>query len=94
MGLIRDHTGVTGKIANSAILRQSFTKRETETMANLTRRTILSASAALPFAGAFSSAARADAPMMGNSFAQHRRFQIGDFEVTTILAGTTPRGCA
>lgn len=60
-------------------------------MANLTRRTVLTATAALPFAGAFAGAAQAEAPMLGTSFARHRRFRIGDFEVTTILAGTTPR---
>lgn len=28
---------------------------------------------------------------MGASFARHRRFTLGQFEVTTLLAGTTPR---
>jgi len=57
----------------------------------LTRRTVLSSAAALPLAAALPGRARAEAPMMGASFARHRRFGIGDFEVTTILAGTTPR---
>lgn len=57
-------------------------------MSNLTRRGLLGAAAALPLAPL---AAQAAAPMLGASFAQHRRFMIGDFEVTTILAGTTPR---
>ena len=60
-------------------------------MTDLTRRTLLASGAALPLAGALSGAAPAQAPMMGASFARHRRFMIGGFEVTTILAGTTPR---
>ena len=57
----------------------------------LSRRNLLKSGIALPFAGVAASAARAEAPMMGASFARHRRFMIGDFEVTTILGGTTPR---
>jgi len=61
-------------------------------MTKLTRRTLMAAGAALPLAGlAAPRAALAEAPMMGASFARHRRFMIGGFEVTTILAGTTPR---
>jgi glyoxylase-like metal-dependent hydrolase (beta-lactamase superfamily II) len=61
-------------------------------MTKFTRRTLLATGAALPLAGlATSRAALAKAPMMGASFARHRRFMIGDFEVTTILAGTNPR---
>ena len=56
-------------------------------MPSLTRRSLLGAAAVLPFAPM----AQAAAPMLGAAFAQHRRFAIGDFEVTTILAGTTPR---
>lgn len=56
----------------------------------LTRRTLMASAAAAPLAG-LAATARAEAPMLGNSFAQHRRFTIGAFEVTTILAGTTPR---
>lgn len=56
----------------------------------LTRRTLMASAAAAPLAG-LAATAQADAPMLGNSFAQHRRFTIGAFEVTTILAGTTPR---
>jgi len=59
-------------------------------MPRLTRRQTLAATAALPLA-ALAPAARAEAPMMGASFAQARRFSIGGFEVTTLLAGTTPR---
>ncbi len=60
-------------------------------MTNLTRRNLLATGTALPFAGLAAGAAQADAPMKGASFASHRRFMIGDFEVTTILGGTTPR---
>ncbi len=60
-------------------------------MTNLTRRNLLAAGTALPLAGLAAGTARAEAPMMGASFAMHRRFMIGDFEVTTILGGTTPR---
>jgi glyoxylase-like metal-dependent hydrolase (beta-lactamase superfamily II) len=60
-------------------------------MTDLTRRTLLASGAALPLAGALGGTAAAQAPMMGASFARHRRFMIGGFEVTTILAGTTPR---
>lgn len=61
------------------------------TINGLTRRTLLASGAALPLAGVLAGAAQAEAPMMGASFARHRRFMIGSFEVTTILAGTTPR---
>lgn len=60
-------------------------------MTGLTRRTLIASGAALPLAGALAGATQAQAPMMGASFARHRRFMIGGFEVTTILAGTTPR---
>ncbi|EBA13573.1 MBL fold metallo-hydrolase [Roseobacter sp. CCS2] len=60
-------------------------------MTTLTRRNMLAAGTALPFVGLAAGAARAEAPMKGASFASHRRFMIGDFEVTTILGGTTPR---
>ncbi|MDG4648206.1 MBL fold metallo-hydrolase [Roseibacterium sp. SDUM158017] len=60
-------------------------------MTQLTRRNLLSAGAALPLTGLAAGSARAEAQMMGASFARHRRFMIGGFEVTTILAGTTPR---
>lgn len=57
----------------------------------LTRRNLLTTGAALPFAGLAASTAFAEAPLLGPSMASHRRFMIGDFEVTTILAGTAPR---
>lgn len=59
-------------------------------MTILTRRNLLATGATLPVALA-ASRTRAEAPMLGASFARHRRFMIGEFEVTTLLAGTTPR---
>lgn len=60
-------------------------------MTDINRRTLLTTGAALPLLGATATTAQAEAPMLGASFARSRRFMIGDFEVTTILAGTTPR---
>ncbi len=60
-------------------------------MADFDRRTLMKLSLAAPFVGGVASAARADAPTMGASFPHHRRFTLGGFEVTTLLAGTTPR---
>lgn len=60
-------------------------------MTNVTRRNVLAAGSALPFAGLAAGSAQAGAPLKGASFSTHRRFMIGDFEVTTILGGTTPR---
>ena len=60
-------------------------------MTDLTRRTLLASGAALPLAATLPRPAVAEAPMLGASFARHRRFMIGGFEVTTILGGTTPR---
>lgn len=61
-------------------------------MSRLNRRSLLSISLAAPFIGtAAARTAQAEAPAMGASFAQHRRFTLGSFEVTTLLAGTTPR---
>lgn len=56
-------------------------------MTDLTRRTLLGAAAALPFAS-LATPVIAEAPPLGTSFARHRRFMLGGFEVTTILAGT------
>lgn len=57
----------------------------------ITRRKLLTTGAALPLAGLAAGSASAAAPMLGNSMANHRRFMIGDFEVTTILGGSAPR---
>jgi len=60
-------------------------------MSGLKRRTVLKLSLAAPFVSLSAGVARADAPAMGASFARHRRFTLGGFEVTTLLAGTTSR---
>jgi glyoxylase-like metal-dependent hydrolase (beta-lactamase superfamily II) len=60
-------------------------------MSDLTRRMLLATAAAAPVAGLVAGRASAMPPRLGESFARHRRFTIGDFEVTTILGGTTPR---
>jgi glyoxylase-like metal-dependent hydrolase (beta-lactamase superfamily II) len=54
----------------------------------LTRRAALAGAAALPFATAAATSARAAAPMLGAGSAPFNRIALGDFEVTTILAGT------
>ncbi|WP_375553888.1 MBL fold metallo-hydrolase [Roseovarius mucosus] len=56
----------------------------------LTRRAILGSAAALPLA-AMTTPARAAAPMLGASTTRYNRVTLGDFEVTTLLAATTPR---
>ncbi|SFJ91784.1 MBL fold metallo-hydrolase [Celeribacter neptunius] len=53
----------------------------------LSRRHLLLGAAALPIASSLPFAARAEAPMLGQGFAPYRRFQLGAFEVTTLLAG-------
>jgi glyoxylase-like metal-dependent hydrolase (beta-lactamase superfamily II) len=60
-------------------------------MSDLTRRSLLTSAAAAPLAGLAAGTAAAQSPALGQSFARHRRFAIGDFEVTTILGGTAPR---
>lgn len=55
----------------------------------ITRRTVLAATAALPLAAP--GLARAAAPMLGAGLPPWRRFRLGDFEVTTLLAATMPR---
>lgn len=56
-------------------------------MTKLTRRAALAGAAALPLATA-ATRTRAAAPMMGAADAPYKRFKLGEFEVTTILAGT------
>ncbi len=58
-----------------------------EPTATMTRRAALAGAAALPLAAA-ATASRAAAPMMGAGSAPYNRFKLGDFEVTTILAGS------
>ncbi|SDW63877.1 MBL fold metallo-hydrolase [Litoreibacter albidus] len=57
----------------------------------LTRRTALSLGASLPFAAALPQAAAAKAEMKGMDIAKSRRVELGEFEVTTLLAGTAAR---
>ncbi|HKK84158.1 MAG TPA: MBL fold metallo-hydrolase [Roseovarius sp.] len=58
------------------------------TKTGLTRRHVLASAAALPLAAATTGAARAAAPMMGVASTRFNRVTLGNFEVTTILAGT------
>ncbi|KGB81908.1 metallo-beta-lactamase [Rhodovulum sp. NI22] len=55
---------------------------------SLNRRQALLAGAALPLAGAMGTAAHAAAPMQGPARTPFNRFMLGEFEVTTLLAGT------
>ncbi len=55
--------------------------------AKLTRRAALAGAAALPLA-ATASRVKAAAPMMDAGSAPYNRVKLGDFDVTTILAGT------
>lgn len=57
----------------------------------LTRRQAIAGAAALPLAPTFVGAARAEAPMLGATQADIRRFTLGGFEVTTMLVGLFPR---
>ncbi|WP_299152205.1 MBL fold metallo-hydrolase [uncultured Tateyamaria sp.] len=54
------------------------------------RRTALLGAAALPLAAASVTSARAAAPMLGVAQSNFRRVKVGNFEVTTLLAGTRP----
>ncbi|WP_324753813.1 MBL fold metallo-hydrolase [Roseovarius sp. Pro17] len=54
---------------------------------HISRRHLLTAAVALPLAHA----AHAAAPMLGADAATHRRITLGEFEVTTLLAGTMAR---
>lgn len=55
----------------------------------ISRRSVLTAAAALPFA--VPNLARAAAPMLGASMSTFNRFKLGAFEVTTLLAATITR---
>lgn len=58
-------------------------------MPHITRRQALAASAALPLSsGLLATSAQAAAEMKGPSLNNFSRFKLGDFEVTTLLAGT------
>lgn len=56
----------------------------------LSRRSMLSLGAGLPLAASIGGA-HAEAEMKGADIAKHRRVMLGDFEVTTLLAGTAAR---
>ncbi len=59
------------------------------TLLNLSRRNLLIAGAALPFAPALiGTPALAKADKQGSAAATFNRFKLGDFEVTTLLAGS------
>jgi glyoxylase-like metal-dependent hydrolase (beta-lactamase superfamily II) len=55
----------------------------------LTRRAALSGAAALPLSSVLAGQAQAAAPMLGPDSATYKRFALGAFEVTTILAATS-----
>lgn len=57
---------------------------------SLSRRSTLAMGAAAPIA-ALSTPSFAKAEMKGADFAKHNRFMLGDFEVTTLLAGSATR---
>ena len=59
------------------------------TRSGLTRRAALAGAATLPFAAA--TGLKAAAPMLGASDTNYRRVALGDFEVTTLLAGSVIR---
>ncbi|WP_283644692.1 MBL fold metallo-hydrolase [Marinovum algicola] len=54
----------------------------------LTRRGLLASAAATPLAGLAATGARAQTAQQGINTVDFRRVKLGDFEVTTLLAGT------
>lgn len=61
------------------------------TTPKFSRRAALAGAAALPLAVATASATRAAAPMLGQTITPFQRFKIGNFDVTTLLAGSAQR---
>ncbi|GAA3867347.1 MBL fold metallo-hydrolase [Celeribacter arenosi] len=55
---------------------------------NFSRRRFLTTTLAAPFVASLPSIAQAGAPMLGAALPPYRRFMLGSFEVTTLLAGT------
>lgn len=55
------------------------------------RRTALAGAAALPLVAATAGATRAAPPLTGPQMSPFHRLKVGSFDVTTLLAGTTPR---
>jgi len=83
-----NHAATAPRCAN---LSAGTTRPDREIPMTLDRRTLMKLSLTTPFLASAASFARAEAPAMGASFARHRRFRLGAFEVTILLAGTTPR---
>ncbi len=61
------------------------------TSPRFSRRAALAGAASLPLAIASAHATRAAAPLTGPQMALYQRLKVGGFDVTTLLAGTTPR---
>lgn len=57
----------------------------------ISRRAALTGAAALPLAAATAGATRAAAPLKGVQMAPYQRLKVGNFDVTTLLAGTVTR---
>ncbi len=55
---------------------------------NISRRSMLTTAATLPLAGLAATQASASAPVMGAGRAPYNRIKIGEFDVTSLLAGT------
>lgn len=61
------------------------------TSPKFSRRAALAGAAALPLVAATAGTTRAAAPLTGMQMAPYQRLTVGGFDVTTLLAGTTPR---
>jgi glyoxylase-like metal-dependent hydrolase (beta-lactamase superfamily II) len=80
---------VTGRAAASVYLSVIGTNRRIDMTTSLSRRQALAAGLSLPFAAPLMSApAAAQAALQGSGFAPWNRFKLGEFEVTTLLAGS------
>ncbi|WP_298844089.1 MBL fold metallo-hydrolase [uncultured Roseobacter sp.] len=55
---------------------------------SFSRRAALAGAAALPLAAATAGVSRAAAPILGTSMAPFQRLKVGEFDVTTLLAGS------
>ncbi len=58
------------------------------TVPKMSRRSVLTTAAAMPLASLAATKASAEAPMMGAGRAPYNRIKIGEFDVTSLLAGT------
>lgn len=81
---------IMGKLRNHASFIQVQHKRKLimKNQINLSRRAALAGAAALPLAVAGAGMARASAPMQGVAMSPFNRVKVGEFDVTTLLAGT------